>query len=119
MRAVTGKLHNDQVRYLEEVVENGEADSISEAMRQEIPGGEVRETWLQWFVSELSKVLVFLTVGWMGATFFFPVEFRAVTLYLFGVTLLVVAGGKALAGMEPRISNWMTATIGRKTEDKA
>lgn len=127
-KQVNTRLERRQIDGIEAMESDGLADNQSEAHRLALDvglselgyaTGATRQTWLVWFVNELSKVLVFLTVGWMGATLFFPVEFRAVTMYLLAATLGVVGVGQALTRFEPRVSEWMTSRMGQTKGEKA
>lgn len=118
------RLERRQLNGIEEMVADGKADNQSEAHRMALDTGLSRlgydnghrqRTWLQWFTAELAKVMLFLTVGWMGATMFFPVEFQYVTLYLIGATFAVVGADQVLGSIEPEASAWMTGLFGRQT----
>lgn len=123
-KQVNTRLERRQIDGIEEMVDAGMADNQSEAHRMALDAGladhgcangHSRTTWLQLFSSEMSKVLIYLTVGWMGATLFFPVEFRFVSVYLFAATIGVVGVDRVLARLEPSVTDWMVSAFNTRS----
>lgn len=126
---LTGNFDQDHVDGFEAMQEDGTAESYSEAVRiaanrglNELgyKNGVREETWLQWFVGELAKVLSFLALGWIAATIYFPVEFRFMSVYFLAAALGTFGVERVLQRVEPRITHAMTQAIGKKvSKDKA
>ena len=101
---VTAKLDDDQVDYLKEKVECGEAGSISEAVRSEIDHGNATNTALRRMLRRTADSTTFLGVFWVGLTFVYPLEFRAFAIPIFAVALALYISDRVLEGYEPAFS---------------
>lgn len=118
---VTARADKDHRNALERMVERGEADSLSEALRQTSQDG-LRErgylnggtpmTGLRRGVRMIGYWFVMFAAAWIGLTYFYALEFRvpAVFFVLAGLTCFVVDYG--LRHAEPGVSRRIAGLVG-------
>lgn len=102
-----------QTEAVDQVQELGLAENKSEALRTLVNEGEVSlglnghdgATRLQSVVKRLADAFGFAGIVFLGLTFWFPVEVRAVALAsTWGVAVVLYGLDRVLARVEPRVS---------------
>jgi len=113
-QTVSAKLDNDQVEHLKQQVDQGRADSISEAVRNEI-NGENGRTALRGAVMRFGDAFGLVAIIWLGLTFLYPLGFRMFAIPVFVVSVSLYGLDRVLGRYEPAVSNRLL----RVTEDTA
>jgi hypothetical protein len=123
MMARTVSAHNvdtDVSSALDEMVECGEAASVSDAVEQTVRDGleqrgyigGVRDTPLRRLFRRFSDALALVGMVWLGLTFLMPVGFRALAIPFFASAIALHAGHKLLGAKEPAVSKRLAAVLG-------
>jgi len=118
---VTARTDKDHRTALEQLVEDGHADSLSEALRQTSQrelarmgylNGTQRDTTLRQFIREAGKLSTYAAIFALGMSLFYPFAFRVPVMILIigGMVLFGVDAG--LARVEPRVSNNIKRFVG-------
>lgn len=112
-QTVTAKLDNDQVEYLQELVDRGHADSISEAVRNEVDA-----EWVPWNTPLRKWARVFANVTglfgllWLTLTMAFPLGFRVWAFPFLAMSVGLFGFDRVLAYVEPGVSRRLFGRIG-------
>lgn len=113
-----------QVDGLDEMKEQGRADSYSEAGRIAIAtgleelghtNGSTVKTPLRATTHELAKLFLWAGFVLMGITFFYPIELRILVVGPITSGLFLLGVNRLLANIEPRVSNKLRSLIGGET----
>lgn len=112
-KPVTAKLDEDQVDYLQEMVDHGDASSISEAVRSEIGHGNHTNTALRRTLRRFADSSALLGIFWIGLTFLYPLQYRAFAIPIFLVALSLYLTDRALEHYEPAISRRLAGLFHR------
>lgn len=103
-RPITAKLDDDQVDHLQQMVDVGEASSISEAVRMQVGRGSMTDTALRRTIRRFADSSALLGLFWVGLTFLYPLGFRAFAIPVFAIAVSLYAAERVLGAYEPAIS---------------
>jgi len=118
---LTIRADQDMRDVLDNDVDNGGADSVSEAGRQRLRrdmartgdlNGTTKDTMLRRTVREASKIAIYPAIFALGITLFYPFAFRAPALVLIIAGLLLQGVDALLANVEPTVSQRMKKLVG-------
>lgn len=110
----TVSLNTHQLDAIEKMQEHGEADSQSEAFRMALNVGFVelgylnghsKDTSLRRLVREVGKLSTYAAIFALGMSLFYPFAFRVPVLILIVGGMVCFSVDKALARVEPRVSD--------------
>lgn len=118
---VTARTDKDHRIALEKMVTNGEADSLSEALRQTSQDG-LRDrgylnggapmTGLRRGVRMVGYWFVLFTAAWVGLTYFYALEFRLPAVFFVLAALTCFAVDYGLRHVEPNVSRRLAGLVG-------
>lgn len=113
---VTAKLDNEQVEYLQNLVDRGHADSISEAVRNEISSEYVPwNTPLRKWTRVFANIFGTAAAIWIGLTFMAPVGYRTVAIPFLTVAFGMYLFDQVLGYVEPGVSHRLFGWYGGET----
>lgn len=112
-KSIGVRLDDHQVDHLKEMVENGQAESISEAMRKEIGFGTT-DTALRQTARRFGDAFAIVALMMFGGTFFLPLEFRMFVVAPFLAALSCYSLDRTLKNFEPAVSNRITRVFTRE-----
>lgn len=117
--ARTDKEHREA---LEKIVEHGDADSPSEALRQTSQAelarrgylnGATMDTSLRQTVREFARIFSYGGIFWFGFTVLWSVEVRLAGVFLLCVGLALFGVDQLLAKVEPKVTDRINSLFSR------
>jgi len=108
------RFETQQLDAATDMVETGQADDQSKAIRKFIDEGMrqygytangTEHTQLRWMAKELAKLTSYIGVGWLVFFWAFPVQFRMAGAFILLMALVLTGVYIVLDAKEPAISN--------------
>lgn len=121
-KKVSVRTDKDHQNALQAMQDNGDADSFAEAMRQtsrtELARrgylkGHNGKTSLRLATQEISKLFLYIALATFAFTYFFPIQLRILTFAPLASGLFLVGVDRALARVEPTVTNRINAIFTR------
>lgn len=114
------RLERKQLDGISAMVEGGDADNDSEALRTALNAGlaelgyrngERNDTTLRMASRRFADAFSLLGVMWLGMSFWLPIEFRIYAVGPFAASVACLAIDRGLQAHEPRVSRRITAIL--------
>lgn len=121
---LSGHVDTDQVEAIQEMVEAGEADNQSEAIRRALRvglsemgyhNGVRTDTQLRTVARRFRDAFLLLGVLWVGVSFWLPIGWRSLAAAPVAAGLACHVIDRGLARREPDVSNRLRALVGGET----
>jgi len=119
-QTISARADTEHQDALEEYVNDGNADSVSEAVRQTSQAELARQgylngngnTTLKWVSKEFSRAFAWIGVAWLAFTFALPVQYRLGAIAALSAALACSGLYALLDTHEPHVSQKLVSLFG-------
>jgi len=119
----TVRLDKEHESALESMVEDGNANDMSGAIRQTSQAelarmgylnGTTKDTTLRQTVREFARLMIYAGFAWFGFTVLWDVQIRLAGLVLLAVGVVLLGADRMLAQVEPTVTNRIHGLLSRE-----